>query len=216
MSTPEWNAKLEEQLLAIEAACQEFDRGQKQAAMRIASPLRAIFHDSAMSTSLVRNLHASGLHLLTTCAKKPADLAHWSGLIRMDLDAQNSVFRAFPKLGTVKREHRSVPASYWWETEVILTHGQQKRTKRGGLVLAAADRAAGLATSEKSSASYHWLTDGSGWPMDLKTATTPGRVVAVYDAHLAALRQLAFEVLHSPGLLALAGRLETATKLVVE
>jgi len=51
--------KLEEQVQFIRRSCNAYDQGAEEEALRIATSLRVIFHQTGASTSLITNLGAS-------------------------------------------------------------------------------------------------------------------------------------------------------------
>ncbi len=205
MSTVEFRSKLGEQLQILEESCRVYDRGKKEEALRIAVPLKVIFQGGGGPSTLAGSTNATLLKLLSTCIESPGAATYWTGQIQWDLDAQNSVFRALPLLGTTKRTHREVNRGTWWEGEVVCKNAHQ-RIRRDFLIKAAASLAAGTHLDYALLAQFRWVLDGSPWKMTQKQASGPDRIIHVYDAHLATLRQIGFEVLNSPGLTALAAQ----------
>jgi len=73
---------------------------------------------------------------------------------------------------------------------------------RKTLILLAANKDGGAHVDATGDSRYEKLRLGAGWKLTLNTATGPVDVLFEH-AHLAALRQLGYEVLHSEEILAL-------------
>jgi hypothetical protein len=58
--------KLNEQLRFIQRSCEAFDQGAEDEAIRIATSLRIIFHNTKMSVSLVTHLGLGGKKILSS------------------------------------------------------------------------------------------------------------------------------------------------------
>jgi len=57
----DFKLRLREQLEFVSRSAEAFDEGHKQEAVRIATALRVIFHDTKYSTSLVKHLNGGSI-----------------------------------------------------------------------------------------------------------------------------------------------------------
>jgi hypothetical protein len=201
-STPE---KLRDQLVRqmgfLQRSCILFDAGYHDEAIRIATAVRILLHDTSKSTSLLTLCHAKGIHLLSTCEpmEQVQSCLFFEGLDRYSTGSFS------PKLGasTFKEE---IPALMWW-TQVVVLLEYNRHISRRDLVLAAANRDGGAHVDDLTP-EYQRLTDGSwvlaspclsaGHDFDLINADI------FRETHFMALRQIGYEVLSSPALIALA------------
>ncbi len=62
-------AQLRRQLSLLENSCLAFDQGCRDEAVRIATAIRVLVHNTANSTSLITHLKAESTRLLSTCAR---------------------------------------------------------------------------------------------------------------------------------------------------
>lgn len=220
MSKVDFVRQLDKQLRYIETSAREYDAGEKDEAIRIATSLRVIFHQTPSSTSLLAHLQALYTRIMTSVGKPPypqdwcTPLALIRGKIhfpeRHAKDCPHHQAITFVEPATYQprlaelRLTRQVQAPDWWGNEpaMILHH---KKTTRKDIVLWAANKDGGAHVDEKLPIDYVHLSDCirigiSEAPSDeAKFETAKG-------AHLAILRQMAHEVLKSPELLKLAGR----------
>jgi hypothetical protein len=67
MTTYRFQHELKKQLSFIENSCMAYDQGQVNEAIRIATSLRILLHDTALSISLLTHLDAKDIRLLSTC-----------------------------------------------------------------------------------------------------------------------------------------------------
>jgi hypothetical protein len=193
--------QLDQQLRDIEASAREYDAGNKDAAIRIARCLRQIFDHTAKSTSLLAQLQARFTRLLSSVDKPPYPQERYSPLAEIEVKftfpaihtgarPQNQPIvdpPAYRPMLERKKLTRQVQAPDWWGNEPVMIV-QRKKVTRKAIVL-------GTSAGETGS-------DGPGTML----GESPGSAPKVDDAHFAALRQMAYEVLKSPELLKLAGR----------
>jgi hypothetical protein len=197
--------KLREQVVRqlgfLQRSCMLFDAGYHDEAIRIATVVRILLHDTTKSTSLLMRCHAKTIHLLSTC--EPMEQVQ-SCLFFEGLDHYHTGSFS-PKLGAATFKE-DIPAELWW-TQVVVLLEYNRHISRRDLVLAAANRDGGAHVDDLT-AEYQRLTDGSwvlaspclsaGHDLDLLNADI------FRETHFMALRQIGFEVLSSPALTALA------------
>ena len=191
----------------METSCREYDSGNREEAIRLALQMRIIFHQTGSSTSLLTHMKSNFVQMLTTSAKRPAgnSSGFWPGLVQFVLDPQESIFIGQPKFDANKPAHRFVPFRFWWEEEPIYQFGH-KKLRRRDLILAASNKDGGGHVDVELPADYKWVADGMGWKMTINPDNGPQREIVLQFAHLASIRQMAYEVLASPSLLKLAVR----------
>jgi hypothetical protein len=177
--------QLDKQLRSIETSAGEYDAGNKDAAIRIATSLREIFHHTGQSTSLLAHLRGRFIRLLTSVEKPPYPQDSYSPMAELEGKFNFPAIHVGAQPGTVaeppryrpmlerKKLTRQVQAPDWWGNEpAIIQHGKKATRK----VIA------------------------------LWTANAGGPEIKANDAYVAALRQMAYELLKSTELLKLAGR----------
>jgi hypothetical protein len=205
MAEIEFSRQLDRQLRFIETSCCEFDAGNRDEAIRIASALSIIFHDTSDSTSVLRQTNRKNILILSTCLKYPKEWHFWPvpNLTRLYLDPVNQRFECQPNLFR-GLPGRSLPAVNWW-TEVVNRRGREKM-RRADVIQAARNTDGGGHVALELSGSYREMAAGLGWEVNLRPESSPAVDLKLQDVHLATLRQFGYEVLKSPELLALAGR----------
>ena len=185
MTNDNFVEQLDKQLRDIETFAGEYDEGNKDAAIKIATSLREIFHHTGQSTSLLAHLRGRFIRLMTSVEKPPYPQDSYSPMAEIEgkfqfpaihVGAQPVTAVEPPKYRPMlerKKLTRQVQAPDWWGNEpAIIQHG--KKATRKVIAL--------------------WAADAAG--PDIKTR----------GAYVAALRQMAYEVLKSSDLLKLAGR----------
>src|SRR5262249_43463820 len=136
VSIDERAQQLAEQLNAIESAAREYDSGNHSRASRIAAALKAIFHLTPESASLLAQLQARLTRLLTSVDKPPYPNDWYSPLAQMEgtfqypeihagASARNQAItvvgspRFRPSLDR-KKLARQVQAPEWWGNEPVI------------------------------------------------------------------------------------------------
>jgi hypothetical protein len=191
--------QLDKQLRYIETSAREYDAGNKDEAIRIATSLRVIFHHTGETTSLLAHLRARFTRLLSSVGQPPypqdwyspmADIEGKFHFPAIQVAAQPVTVIEPPRYRPMlerKKLTRQVQAPDWWGNEpVIILQG--KKVTRKVIVLGASNKDGGVHVDR-------------GTPAD-----SGGPEFKANNAHVAAVRQMAYEVLKSPELLRLAGR----------
>jgi hypothetical protein len=200
--TQDFRAHLTRQLRLMALSCESYDAGYQDEAIRIAQSLRILLHDTKRQTSLVSHLNARGINLATTV--EPLDTSRsvmLSGMGSFLFNSQGVSWR--PALGTHHLKAH-IPIEDWWQQTVYI-HGSVRLT-RCSLVLNAADKDGGAHVDPTLSVEYESLMNKGGIGFYHISLDPEGRQsIPITDAHFVYLRQIGFEVLNSPELLALAG-----------
>jgi len=206
----DFKAHLARQLGFIERSAELYDKGQHDEAIRIAMSLRLLMHHRNSSPALLAQLlqHDAGrLKLLSTYEPIGRGARFWPSITVIEISPQGRFANYRPKLHTATTQ-QEVTQSRWWSQECVYLaekSGKPVRMMRRDLVLAAANTDGGAHVADILSDDYAYLSDGLGWSMEVNPEDGSGpHQVAFLNAHLAALRQMAYEVLHSPALLKLA------------
>jgi hypothetical protein len=126
MSAPiNFAEQLAKQLRFLETSCREYDAGNQDEAIRLATVLRVIFHNTAASTSLLLHLGATGINMLSTCGKRQSDhpRGYWQGFVEVVFAAMGHkikrnrlILDAANKDGGAHVD-ASLPADYRWMIE---------------------------------------------------------------------------------------------------
>jgi hypothetical protein len=216
VSNLELAQRLDEKLRQLEAATRDYDGGTVDDAVRIATSLRAIFHQTRQTTSLLGQLQARLVKVMTSVDKPPYPQDWYSPLADIEamFDYKQIVVgpsplhqppnaleptRYRPMLDR-KKLTRQVQAAEWWGNEpVIIMHG--KKTTRKDIVLWAANGARGSDDVASPGADRPHLAKRVKIAIDRDLI---GPEIKVKDAYFAALWQMAYEVLKSPELTKLA------------
>ena len=191
----DFKRELEKQLRFLATSCAEFDGGNEDEGVRIATTLAVILHDSRTSQSLLTHLKLKRVRLLSTSSMM--QYAIIGNLTSLSIDVGTTAAQFSPKLENTSR--RLIPFEAWWNREMIFLRENRKITRRD-LVLGARNKDGGAHVDADLSPEYEWMANGAGWKMTQQREGTIIREWSFYSAHLASLRQIGFEVLNSPAL----------------
>jgi hypothetical protein len=213
---------LARQLTFLQHSCALYDQGARDEAIRIATVARVLFHHTHDPTtrprearSLVNQLGAPNVRLLST-STKAADLGEYRGtsfrsnLAEMKSLYDDGIYEMVPNLGKHDNPafRRMIPFTSWWGRELVYafrsgTPGsdtQLIRLYRKDLVCIAANQDGGAHVDPELDYQYHALERGASCIMYGGRRFGP---VPLAHAHFAALRQIGYEILNSPALIAL-------------
>lgn len=195
----DFHAHLARQLSFLRRSCESYDAGATDEAIRIATIIRVLIHNTKASTSLLKHLNATTINLLSTTNGATPDTVMYFGLGTMELG--NGSCRYFPSLdfGPIKK---TIPVSQWWD-QIVFVLDPQTRLSRRKIVLSAANQDGGAHVDATLSKEYEALSaDGA---IGHFTYGSNGMEIhqPIEDAHFVAIRQMAHELLHSPDLNAL-------------
>jgi hypothetical protein len=204
------------QVKFIRNSCAFYDQGDVEEAVRIAVASRVLFHDSTHSVSLLTHLGSNSISMLTTAAPFVDDppmpnlyLVQPVVDIRLTNDNRTANMRCpcYPLLNRSMRND-SIPFSKWWAEELVIEHKEPPSLlTRKNLVLAAANKDGGAHVDEELHPTYDYARLGSGVEIEIHFKpewALPAQKAAYENVQFATLRQIAYEVLNSPALLALA------------
>lgn len=196
----DFKEQLKKQLDFIRTSCKEYDAGNVNEAVRIATALRVIIHDTKRSTSILKNLNIKDSIRLLSTAVGAIGLMNIID-IQIDFEILSGCF--VPKFDRAKIRNY-ILVEQWWEREAIFYREDIKKAlSRKWLVLSAANKDGGAHAAELESI-YKYLKAGAGSGMKL---TIEGREINCdfLNAPLAALRQIGYEILNSPDIINITG-----------
>lgn len=189
--------KLKEQLQFIERSCAAYDQGAENEALRIATSLRVIFHNTAMSVSLVAHLGFENKNMLSS-SRGHGD---WQDFLSHQLDLSSAQpIKMLPLLG---QQFHELSIEDWWKNETVFVHNGNSHSRRK-IVLSAANKDGGAHVDNELEEYYKFLCAGEyafGITGDLQYKGTPpfpqGITIYSNNAYLALIRQFAHETLAS-------------------
>lgn len=196
----DFRSQLADQLQFIETSCEQYDKGGVRESVRIATALRVLFHQTRTSTSLVKHLNIPDLELLSTCASVPAGKEFFPAMTNIVIDPKHDRMEYVPKF-KVEYE-RPLAFDDWWSTEIVyLSKNRGLQITRKDLVLGAANKDGGAHVDTALEPSHQSVLEGLEWSMTVNPTYAPSQQVRCKHGHLAALRQIGYEVLNSQLLL---------------
>ena len=198
-SSVDFKAHLEKQLGFLSRSCQSYDAGFTDEAIRIATVIRVIIHQTKSSTSLLKHLNATTINLLSTTLEPSAQTISFVGMGMMQIGSDNSEY--YPQLGDGPI-NEIIPLSKWWN-QVVIVLDAKHRISRKQIVLAAANKDGGAHVDSKLTAEYAALSKNGAVGTFVCESQTKRDESPIENAHLVSLRQMAYELLHSPQLIAL-------------
>ena len=199
-------SRLTQQLGFLDLSCQAYDAGYRDEAIRIAGVLRILFHTTSKSTSVLDQLGQTAIELLSTCSigprpepppgMKQARLLF--GLAPIEFGPQGIAY--VPPLGSAHKK-RFVPLGEWW-TEVVFCLIPDTDVTRRDVVLGAANKEGGAHVDPTLTRKYQALISQTLWRYSRRAGNylEEGELAG---SRFAALRQMGYEVLNSPAVIAL-------------
>jgi hypothetical protein len=194
----DFKQQLAKQLRFLESSCRGFDAGDHDESIRIAAAVRVIFHNTGNSTSLLRHLGDPPISIVSTCPPPPTNpniiqVRMDGGLTVLHVSATGAEYRV--ALGDALFKY-FMACPDWWQQTLLTADGVN--TTRKELVLGATNKDGGAHVDPNITKEYA-LAAARTW-----IGQVGGRTVFIKnDPHLVALRQLGYEVLASPDLIAL-------------
>lgn len=201
MSTADFQSHLRRQLRFLESSAASFDSGFHDEAVRIATVIRILIHQTKSSTSLLKHLNATTINLLSTTEGATERTVMYMGMGRARLHGDGN-YSYLPSLSDGPHSF-SIPVSKWWDQVVFVAGGA--RLSRRKIVLAAANKDGGAHVDETLDPEYEALTSGFFGFVTLHIDGQEAIESPLNGAHYVALRQMAHEILNSPEVLAIAG-----------
>lgn len=195
---PRMSAELKKQLGFLQRSARAFDGGHEEEAVRLATTMRVLFHDTSQSTSLLTHLSMAGTTMLST---PRTDFADWRDFLNIQLDPDGRTggdpVKFLPKL---QPAFIPVPFTDWWESDSI-TAAAGTTVTRKRIILGAANKDGGAHVDPKLGQFYSELAKGTyglgitaNIEFDGPAPYPQGATQYARNGHLALLRQIAHEV----------------------
>ncbi len=164
--------------------------------------MRILLHQTQSSTSLLTHLGATSINLVsTTTGGDSLGLVMYFGLGSMRFGPGGMSYVPSLGDGPIKQ---LIPAQQWWE-QIVYVLNPETRLSRRKIVLAAANQDGGAHVDSKLSREYQELSSAGGLGHFVTTRDGVEHSEPISNAHFVAIRQMAYELLHSLELAALAG-----------
>ena len=187
---------LKKQLGFLERSCDSYDKGHKDEAVRIATVIRVLVHDTNNSTSLLEHLDSKSINLLSTTPEPSPDTIHYIGMGMISVSGSEGNYE--PTLGNGPPVNEYLQVRCWWEQVVYVL--DRHRITRKKIVLTAANKDGGAHIDKKLTKEYDTLAN-EGVVGKLIYHVNGNYIEHSFDdAHYVSLRQMAYEILNSPEL----------------
>lgn len=134
--------QLQNQVYFINASCDAYDQGREIEAIRIAVALRILFHDTRNQTSLLTQLGAKAVRILSTVPLMHPGAVFFSGMGRMKLSKTTTTIE--PALGDAPTKLLMSREDWWQQVVVVVVVGSVKASRKD-IALGAADKDGGRA-----------------------------------------------------------------------
>lgn len=189
-------AQLANQRKALGASAENYDRGEKWEAQRLATTVYTLVHDGGRnSQSILTQIGIRG-SLRFISSGRPVDhrnLADEHPLVMMQIGGENSGY--VPRLGESSNENRNVQFDRWWTSDLIY-RSREKTLSRRELVFALRDKEGGSHFDPQlNDDGYLAMTRDAtrGWYV----TTDNGPSARLLGLELASMRQVAWELIES-------------------
>lgn len=190
---------LKKQLGFLDRSCQSYDASFADEAVRIATVIRVLVHQTGASTSLLKHLNATTINLLSTTFEPSPQTGYFVGMGMMRVGDEKSEY--FPQL-VEGPMNEFIPVSKWWNQVVMVLDAKHKITRKH-IVLAAANKDGGAHVDEKLTDEYVALSAAGAVGTFVYETQGNREEAPIESAHLVSLRQMGYELLHSPKLVEL-------------
>ena len=198
---PDYRDHLRRQVGFLERSAAAFDAGYVDEAVRIATTIRVLIHNTASSVSLLKHLNATTISLLSSCDGASPSALLYMGLGVQEVKRDGGIIEATyaPLLdGPMKI---FVPVSKWWDM-IVYVLGSGARLSRKKIVLTAANKDGGAHIDSSLTPEYEALARPGSVGGFISSMGGSTNEQPFTDAHFVAVRQMAYELLNSPELLA--------------
>lgn len=185
-----------------------FDRGEIDECVRLAVSIRVLLHDTQKSTSLLSHLNAKDIFLTSTCERIPETAITSSStmVFTQVMRTPNGVeAKICASLGDGPPISFHMKANDWWnQTIVVLPKGADRRVLRKDIVLVAANKDGGAHVDTQLTPQYEILKQRGG-TLQFVYSKIDGveKKIEFEDIHAHLIRQMAYELLNSPALVAI-------------
>lgn len=195
---PRFTDKLCEQFRFLGRSARLYEQGAEDEALRMATALRVVLHDTQSSRSLFQHLGLTNTQMLSSSRGH----GNWHDYLAQEINLSSSEpVRMRPLLGC---QFAEVPFARWWSDEPVFVH-RSKDYSRRLICLSAANKDGGAHVDSKLEEYYEILAAGQymlGITGNLEYGGHPppfpqGVTTYPRNAHLALIRQFTHEFLCS-------------------
>lgn len=151
----DFRAHLARQLRFIRSSCESSDNGFTDEAIRIATSLRVMFHDTKSQMSLLTRLGQSDIALLSTVRPVGSGVIFFDGINQIAIGPSGG--KVGPKLGNSSFKGFMQRADWWSQ---VLFAQNDLIARRRDIALAAANKDGGTHVDSKLTAEYEELQKG--------------------------------------------------------
>jgi hypothetical protein len=192
--------QLKKQVKFLLNSCALFDKGDMEEAIRIATCVRILIHDTRKSISLLKHLNAKDIVLFSTIRHFPEgkDGYHCITVFSLGkLILSKDKMGYIPNLEDFKAGTSLVlPVDEWWE-QIVWILSPECKLSRKRIILSAANQDGGAHVDFKFSYDYERLTQYSAGTISAKMGDNIS-THKIVDMHLISIRTIANEILKSP------------------
>ncbi len=193
MNKTDFKEHLRKQLSFLKNSCNSYDSGFHEEAIRIATVIRVLLHQTKSSNSLLTHLNATSTNLLSTSVPPSENSIGHIGMGALVLGGGEAKY--IPNLNHGP-QHKYIPVNDWWN-QIIYILQTQTILRRKDIVLTAANKDGGAHIDKSLTPEYEKLAE-SGSIASFHYYENEKQVLRLTDdAHLIALRQMAYELLNS-------------------
>ena len=187
-----------------------FDDGETDESMRMAVSMRVLLHDTRSSISLLTQLNAKDIFLTSTCGQIPTGAVMNSGSmffyhIKMTPHGLRTMVKPCLNDGPPIPPYHLKAEEWWSQIVFVLSHGTDRRISRKDIVLVAANKDGGAHVDQSLTPQYESLQKLGGtrtfFQMNIDGEE---KTFKFENIHQVLIRQMTYELLNSPALLALA------------
>src|SRR4051794_34571370 len=121
---PRFARKLHEQVQFVRRSASLYDQGAEDEALRLATALRVVLHDTKSSTSLLTHLGLNDTKMLSSSRGH----GNWQDYLSQELNLSSpEPVKMHPLLGD---QFREMPFDDWWRNEPVFVHKSVNYSRR--------------------------------------------------------------------------------------
>lgn len=215
--TSKFKSQLKKQFTFLINSCRLFDMGCIDEAIRIATSIRVLLHDTSQSTSLLTHLNSKDIKIFDSCPiyEKEDKNGHFSvtgftmGVIEMN--PKKRVFGYGPLLSNYNPDKSVLlPLEEWWNRNVwILT--PELKLNRKSIILCAANKDGGAHVDKELEPAYEYLSKRNFGNICV-TYKGVEQKQNIENMHLVSIRTISNELLKSPDIINLFKQASTSSE----
>jgi len=149
---------LREQYNFLKKSCEEYDRGDKSEAKRIAVVLRVLVHEASRSKSLISQLEDIGYQPVKILSRNQGFSPGLLFYVGATVQAQNGNVSFEPMLDLTHPALKPIPISDWWNQGTLLINGIPFTRK--DITLSLVNKEGGAHVDQVQDENFRRLTEG--------------------------------------------------------